>query len=304
VPCELASPRAGGRDSFKGLQHGCDKPRRALGLQGVQSSIADYDQALLIDPHYADAYDSRSLVYDQSGDRTHAIADLNRLIELVPTNARAHLKLGGVYDAEGQYERAITEYNQAIEIQPAYIEAFVLRGDAYEAVGDNQRAVADFKTALSISAKTGMSKAMQWVASRALGGTPQNRETISPQVPQLSEPSNPIAKKEIAPTAPDPRNAGAISSNTPSPASPQPVPWSACEPGFRALADPWVNAYLKEALMEKLRNRARHGLTCALHLRLAVMLPDCQKTETSWPLSCFIAPLELRVLGALSRKDM
>ena len=53
--------------------------RVARYVQGdLKGAIADYDQAITLDLKYAAADDNRGLVYQQQGDRTHAIADSSR----------------------------------------------------------------------------------------------------------------------------------------------------------------------------------------------------------------------------------
>jgi len=50
-------------------------------------AISDYDQAIHLNPEYAEAYNNRGYAYYWNGDTTQAIADYSRAIELRPNYA-------------------------------------------------------------------------------------------------------------------------------------------------------------------------------------------------------------------------
>jgi tetratricopeptide (TPR) repeat protein len=86
----------------------------------------------------------QSRVYDQS------IADFNQAIRLDPNLTEAFNDRGRAYSNKGDYDRAIADYNQVIRLDPNLDVAFNNRGLAYERKGDNDRAIADFEAALRI----------------------------------------------------------------------------------------------------------------------------------------------------------
>ena len=53
-------------------------------------AIAEFDEAIRINPHYAVAYFSRGVIWNAKGDSERAIADLNEVIRLDPKIAAAH----------------------------------------------------------------------------------------------------------------------------------------------------------------------------------------------------------------------
>jgi tetratricopeptide (TPR) repeat protein len=53
-------------------------------MENNDKAIADYDQALKLEPDDADAYYNRGLAYRNKGDTAHAIADFRRYLELLP----------------------------------------------------------------------------------------------------------------------------------------------------------------------------------------------------------------------------
>ena len=56
----------------------------------MQEAIAEYDEAIRLDPQYADAYYNRGLVYEAEGKKAEAIADFEQHITL--TNDRQSIK--------------------------------------------------------------------------------------------------------------------------------------------------------------------------------------------------------------------
>ena len=56
-------------------------------------AIADYTEAIAIDPNYSEAYSSRGLVYGLSGDKEQAIADFLMVLEIDPLNTLAPVRM-------------------------------------------------------------------------------------------------------------------------------------------------------------------------------------------------------------------
>ena len=52
--------------------------------------MADYDQAVKLNPNYAIACNNRGILSQMKGDLTGAIADYNQSIKLNPNNALAY----------------------------------------------------------------------------------------------------------------------------------------------------------------------------------------------------------------------
>jgi tetratricopeptide (TPR) repeat protein len=113
-------------------------------------AIADYNQAIQFDPTYAAAYSNRGIVYAEKGDYDRAIADYNQAIQLDPTYAAVYSNRGAAYAEKEDYDRAIADYNQAIQFDPTYAAAYSNRGLAYAEKGDYDRAIADYNQAIQL----------------------------------------------------------------------------------------------------------------------------------------------------------
>jgi tetratricopeptide (TPR) repeat protein len=116
-------------------------------------AIADYDQAIRLDPKRANAYNARGNSYLAKGGHDHAIADFDTAIRLDPKDALTYGNRGEAYQAKGENDRAIADFDTAIRLDPAHTEAYARRGLSYEKKGDPERARADFNAALATPQK-------------------------------------------------------------------------------------------------------------------------------------------------------
>ncbi len=89
--------------------------------------------------------------YDQ-GNCSQAIADYTQAITLDPQVAEVYNNRAYTYMAIGQYDKALLDLDQAIAIRPDYVNALMNRGDIYNyyyAV-NHERAIADYDRIMAI----------------------------------------------------------------------------------------------------------------------------------------------------------
>src|SRR5678816_1707396 len=72
-------------------------------------AIADYAEAIRLQPDLADAYNSRGVAYCNKGEHDRAIADYAEAIRLQPDFAHAHTTRGDAYSNKDDYDRAIAD---------------------------------------------------------------------------------------------------------------------------------------------------------------------------------------------------
>jgi tetratricopeptide (TPR) repeat protein len=97
-----------------------------LSKEMYDQAIADYTQAIRIDPNYVDAYNQRGSAYINKGDEDRAIADFTQVIRLDPNNALAYLWRGISYQNKYLYRgykqedlnRALADRNKAFQLDP------------------------------------------------------------------------------------------------------------------------------------------------------------------------------------------
>jgi tetratricopeptide (TPR) repeat protein len=93
---------------------------------------------------------NRGNAYASIGDSDHAIADFDQAIRLNPTMAVAFDNRGRVYSERNQFDRAIADYNQAIHLDPSSAKALHNRCWARAATGDTQGALSDCNESLRL----------------------------------------------------------------------------------------------------------------------------------------------------------
>src|SRR5262249_55535042 len=84
-------------------------------------AIADYDQAIRLNPQAAEAYNNRGDAYKNGPqhDYAHAIADYDQAIRLNPQYALAYSNRAQAYYAVQDYAHEVADYDQALRIEPS-----------------------------------------------------------------------------------------------------------------------------------------------------------------------------------------
>ncbi|MEE3371478.1 MAG: tetratricopeptide repeat protein [Planctomycetota bacterium] len=107
------------------------------------AAITHFNQAIRIDPDYAEAYYNRGLAHRDQYDK--AIADFTEAIRIDPGDVEAYYQRGYTYSLQfGQDDKAIADYTEAIRIDPGYVEAYYHRGVAHRESGNDEKAAVDF----------------------------------------------------------------------------------------------------------------------------------------------------------------
>lgn len=78
-------------------------------INELNTALADFQQAVKIDPKSADAYNGRASCYDQLGKKDLALADYNKAIELDPELATAYMGRMAIYCEMGKKELSIID---------------------------------------------------------------------------------------------------------------------------------------------------------------------------------------------------
>ena len=110
-------------------------------------AIADYDEAIRLNPDLAETFNNRGNAYYYKGQLDRALEDYDEAIRLKPDFALAFGNRGNVYRKKGQFDRAIEDYDEAIRLEPDNAQVFADRGLAYEKKGEPTQALRDFKRA-------------------------------------------------------------------------------------------------------------------------------------------------------------
>lgn len=90
----------------------------------VQGALNSFQQALWLDPHYAEGYLFLGLAQQKNGEQELALQSLSRAISLNPRDARFYFYRGELYRQQPNHLLAITDYRQAIALKPDWIEPY------------------------------------------------------------------------------------------------------------------------------------------------------------------------------------
>lgn len=139
-------------------------------LEAVRSAPA-FSPALL-----ARLYGRRAIAYYQHGDYQQAIADFDQALALDPAYAGVYLLRGITYSACKEYQRAVADFDRALALDTRAIFAYVHRGIVQRKRKDYRQAIADFDRALALDpGLEGILLLLRRLATRELLAYPPER---------------------------------------------------------------------------------------------------------------------------------
>ncbi|MEG3844301.1 tetratricopeptide repeat-containing serine protease family protein [Microcoleus sp. herbarium14] len=131
-----------------------------------QGAIQAFNQAIVLNPNYSEAYNNRGNARFQSGDNEDAIADYNQALRINPNLAETYNNRGNARSNLGDKQGAIVDFNQAVRINPNFAEAYYNRGNARSDLGDKQGAIQDFQKAAELFQQQGETDGYQNAVNR------------------------------------------------------------------------------------------------------------------------------------------
>jgi tetratricopeptide (TPR) repeat protein len=135
-------------------------------------AIADYTEAIRINPQYGDAYFFRGIRKDSLGDNYGAIADYTQAIRFKSdffSLDKIYILRGLTKISLGDNYGAISDYNEAIRINPKYSDAYFERGNVKLRVDDVYGAISDFTEAIRFNSQSGDAYYHRGLAKGLLG---------------------------------------------------------------------------------------------------------------------------------------
>jgi tetratricopeptide (TPR) repeat protein len=138
ISCSHISTFAGnaGRDSV-------DRGDAHMNKWEFDDAIAEYTEAIGLDPDNASAYVRRAVAFYRKGDKDRAIADNTEAIRLDPKSAVAYRNRGREYNDKNDPNRAIADFTEALRLEPQQAEARCERARAFSAKREFDKAIAD-----------------------------------------------------------------------------------------------------------------------------------------------------------------
>ena len=130
------------------------------------AAIADYDEAIKLDPKNASALTNRGTAHSEKGDADAAVADFDEAIKRNPRFASAYFNRANAYAARADADRAIADYTSSIRYDRRNVNAYIARGALYLAGGAVPKARADMALAARLDRKNAYAVLWQDIAER------------------------------------------------------------------------------------------------------------------------------------------
>ncbi|MBN2521788.1 MAG: tetratricopeptide repeat protein [Bacteroidales bacterium] len=116
----------------------------------LPQALDDFDQAILMDSMYTDAYFYRSLSHLVLREYELALDDVNQVVLLDVKYPNAFILRGVIYSQLQDYDKAVLDFTECLTRNPENGRAFVERGSAYARLREANFAMADFDAALDL----------------------------------------------------------------------------------------------------------------------------------------------------------
>jgi tetratricopeptide (TPR) repeat protein len=154
-----AAPRPAGSPSEASTTHPAEALLHIARAQTLAQSgksaeaLAEFNVALNLDPHNAQAFYQRGIMYQSEKQYEFAIADFTAANGLTPLQADPLLSRAQCYLALGKSQEAAADLDEAVQVAPQNGQVWLARGTAYERIGDRTKAAESYSRAVTLRPK-------------------------------------------------------------------------------------------------------------------------------------------------------
>ncbi|HUI08146.1 MAG TPA: tetratricopeptide repeat protein [Verrucomicrobiae bacterium] len=138
-----------------------------------QEAIGRYEEAIRLQPQYADAHYNLGIALERSGRLGEAIAQYEQALHLRPDDAEGHYNLGVTLQRMGRVQEALGHYERALQLRPGYAEAHYNLGIALARSGRVPEAVGHFEEAVRLKPDLAEAHYSLGLALAKLGRVPE-----------------------------------------------------------------------------------------------------------------------------------
>jgi tetratricopeptide (TPR) repeat protein len=123
----------------------------ALASQGrLPEAIQNYEQAVQLNPDYAEAYNDLGVALASQGRLPEAIEKYEQAFRIKPDYVKAYYNLGNALTRRGELAEAIQNYERAIQLEPDYADAYANLGTVLARQGKWPESIQHFERALQL----------------------------------------------------------------------------------------------------------------------------------------------------------
>jgi Tfp pilus assembly protein PilF len=116
----------------------------------TEEALAEFNHAIEIDPHNADALYNRGLLYQGEKQHPLAIDDFSAANGLTPQRAEPLLGRAISYLALDKAREAAADLDEAAQADPQNAQVWTTRGLAYERLGDKNKSAGSYARAVNL----------------------------------------------------------------------------------------------------------------------------------------------------------
>lgn len=131
---------------------------RSYAIGQYESSVAQFNQAIEMNPSSYSAYKGRAQAYTKMGKFKKALLDYNKAIEIDPELPDAFFARAEVYERTGQRSKALKDLYRTIEIEPRFSSPYCTRGKFYLKNRQFELALADINECIRIRTRYGLDR--------------------------------------------------------------------------------------------------------------------------------------------------
>jgi tetratricopeptide (TPR) repeat protein len=135
-------------------------------------ALADYTEAIRLDPDSGAAYYNRARILEQRGELDRALADYTSAIRGAPELMEARMGRALLLLRKNDSAEAVAEANRAVQALPDHPIAFEMRAYIFKALGRREEAIADYRKSVSLAPDDAGLREEVERALRELGATP------------------------------------------------------------------------------------------------------------------------------------
>jgi tetratricopeptide (TPR) repeat protein len=159
-------------------------------------AIADFTEAVKLDPNCAPAYLGRGRAWARKHYRDRELADYSEAIRIDPNNASYRAARGDSWSAQGRHSHAMDDYNEALRLDPNNPSRWVSRGNEWRRHLKLDDAIADYSRATQLDPRyvpAYIERGNTYRQRRAFGQAIQEFTGLT-----LLDPENPLAHQTLA----------------------------------------------------------------------------------------------------------